>query len=460
MGRTRPGKGRALLRRVAVLLFSVAFACLGRIAVAAEEEETEKVEPADMQARVKVVKPRPGELPIQLHTLGTVAARQQIPAAICCIVTGIVRTVEVRDGQEVTSGTLLVRLDDRSFRQALAKTEGASRAARSDLQMALDGGLDAKQADADLAAAQAAITAKQAQREAERQAALFKDQMASEKAATEARQTADAAERAAKATAEKARIYRESGRALELARLRATVEQAEADVRSANLNLDATLMLAPGDGRVSHLSAVVGRSVAVGDMMAQVVGRSMLVVRAGLVPASAGNVRIGAPVQVAFQRVATEHEDSATTEAAGPDAHAANPTTATVAREMVTTGTVRSIGGGVEPDTGLVPIEVTLNPAASPAPRIGETAFVHITTRTSARGLLVPVSALVINEDTATIVVVDDKQIAHVTPVHLYARSAEEAVIAADGVTSGSLVVVEGNFNLPDGAHVVVEPSK
>jgi multidrug efflux pump subunit AcrA (membrane-fusion protein) len=188
MGRARSAEGQALFRLISAVLLFFAFVCFNRKAVPAEEEEVGKVEPAEMQAHVKIATPRPGELPVQLHTLGTVAARQQQPAAIAAIVAGPILKVEVQDGQEITSGTVLIRLDDRPFRQALAKTEGALRAARSDLQMALDGGLDAKQADADLAAAQADIAAKQARREAERQAALFKDQMASEKATLQGKQ--------------------------------------------------------------------------------------------------------------------------------------------------------------------------------------------------------------------------------------------------------------------------------
>jgi len=85
---------------------------------------------------------------------------------------------------------------------------------------------------------------------------------------------------------------------------------------------------------------------------------------------------------------------------------------------------------------------------------------VDITTRMSARGLLVPVSALSTKQDTVSLFTVDDKQLAHLTSVRLLARTATTAVVSGEGLTSGSLVVVEGNYNLPDGAHVVVEPSK
>jgi len=55
---------------------------------------------------------------------------------------------------------------------------------------------------------------------------------------------------------------------------------------------------------------------------------------------------------------------------------------------------------------------------------------------------------------------VDDKQIAHAVPIKILARTAEQAAVSSDGLVAGTRVISDGNYNLPDGAHVIEEPSK
>ena len=295
-----PRTQRAVVIRWFALLFLIFSLMLifSRTSLGAEEAEEKEVSPAELQPRVKLAKPQAGELPIQLHAVGVVIARAQAPAVVAATIAGVIGNVLVLDGQTVTSGTIAVKLNDQYQREALAKAEAGLRAAKSDLRNAVEGGLAAKQADADLAAAQAEITAKVARREAERQASLFKEQLTSDKAATEARQTAESTERAAKAAAEKARYYRAAGRAMELARFQAAVEGAESDVRAAKLNLGVMVLRAPQSGRISDVTAMVGKTVDAGGVVARITSSGMLGVRVGLVPGEAGSVRIGAPVVV------------------------------------------------------------------------------------------------------------------------------------------------------------------
>ena len=55
------------------------------------------------------------------------------------------------------------------------------------------------------------------------------------------------------------------------------------------------------------------------------------------------------------------------------------------------------------------------------------------------------------------VVTVDAASVAHVVPVDLLARGAESVLVKGKGLSAGAQVAVEGNYNLPDGAHVVVE---
>jgi len=263
-----------------------------------EEEAAPAVAPTEMQAKVKVETIQSGELPVEIHAIGTVVPRRQTPTSVVSWIGGIVSSVEVRDGQMVNSGTVLLRLDARAVKNALAKADAGLRAAEAELQKALNGGLDAAQADLDVAASQAAVTARQARQESDRQAALLAENLTSEKAATIARQTSEEAERVAKATSDKARYYRTSGRAAELARLQAAAEQARADARAAQLDMDGAVICASQRGRVVRLDANVGRMVAAGTVVAQVIGDTASAVLVHLAPVEADAVRVGAPVSV------------------------------------------------------------------------------------------------------------------------------------------------------------------
>jgi len=394
-----------------------------------EEEAAPAVAPAETQAKVKIEVIHSGELPVQLHAVGTVVARRQTPASVVSWIGGIVTGVEVRDGQMLNSGAVILRLDPRVVKNALAKAQAGLRAVEADLQKAVGGGLDATQADLDLAGAQGDIAARQARQESDRQAALLAENLTSEKAATIARQAKEETERAAKAASDKARYYRTSGRAAELARLQAAVEQVKAEVRAAELDMQSAVIRAPQRGRVVRLDAHAGRMITPGTVVAQVIGDTASAVLVHVSPADAGAVRIGALVSVR------------------------SITTQTLSGKVV------SVGVELDPDTGLVPVEAYLNPNRL-LPRIGEAVYVDIMTKAPARGLVAPVSALSVKEDVASVFLVDANHIAHETPVRVLVRTADKAVIAGKGLADGVRVIVDGNYNLPDGARVVEEPAR
>jgi multidrug efflux pump subunit AcrA (membrane-fusion protein) len=121
---------------------------------------------------------------------------------------------------------------------------------------------------------------------------------------------------------------------------------------------------------------------------------------------------------------------------------------------------VVSIGAELDGETGLVPVEAQLNPNQSGPARIGETVFAEITTQSNVKGIVVPISSIVVEDDKASLFTVDAKQIAHAVPIQILARTASRAVVSAKGLVAGAKVIADGNYNLPDGAHVVEEPSR
>ncbi len=413
-------------RRAAIVVASLLLVAAVRADDDDEEEPGSALPPSETRARVRIEEAHAGEMPVRLHAIGTVAPLPQEEASLVSLAGGVVAKVLVPDGQRVDADTPIVLLDDRPMKEASAKSDAALRTVQGELARAREFGLDAQQAELDLAASQSGLAATQARREADRQQGLLADQLASEKAATEAAQAADAAERAARVASDKARWFREKGRASELARIEAAVDAAKADAQTAGRLLAAATITARRAGRVSGLSVSVGQMIEPGCVVATVVGDSGLAVRLGLAPRDADEVLVGAKASLSGSE---------------------------------RTGCVCSIGGGVDPDTGLVPVTIALDPAAT-GPRIGEAVFVDVDVSAPAKGILVPVSALLPAEGGSRVYVVDGGDLAHATDVIVLARDVATAVVEGEGISEGTRVIVDGHYNLPDGARVVPEPKR
>ena len=78
-----------------------------------QEEETEEVSPADMDVQVKTIEITTGEMPVLIKAVGIIAPAMQSPALVVPLSAGIVSKVEVREGQTVEAGAVIVRVDAR-----------------------------------------------------------------------------------------------------------------------------------------------------------------------------------------------------------------------------------------------------------------------------------------------------------------------------------------------------------
>lgn len=378
-----------------------------------------------MSVQVKVTHAAKGEMPVAFKALGEFGIRLQTPAKVVSRISGIVTIVEVVEGQDVTAGDVLVRLDDRPKKNALARARAGLTSAESELTKADQGGLEMQQSDLHLAAKQAEVAAQQAREEVTRQATLLASHLTSQKEAILAQKQMEETAREANSATAKANLFRSIGREMERALLVAAVGKASAEVADAEIELEATVIRATQTGRLAGFNTGMGATVTAGAEIAQVVGCETTNIRLWAAPSEVREVSPGAKV---------------TAKRSGQD----NPFT----------GIVASIGGGLDPATGLVQLEAVLEGEISPPPRLGEVVLADVTTHEEVTGVLVPDSALVLEDDRALIYTVDGDSIAHAVPVKVLARNAASAIVAADGLAEGALVITDGNFNLPDGARV------
>lgn len=190
-------------------------------------------------------------------------------------VSGFIATVAVTDNQQVHAGDLLIKLDDRDYRAALAKASAsvaaeqarlANLAATRLLQQAM------------IAEAQAGIAAAEAERERARlDQARYQELAARENASAQTFERADSELKQATAAGDKARAALLAAQRqldvidTEKQQAEAALAAAKADRDLAALNLSYTEIRAPIDGAVGNRSARLGAFASVGAQLISIV---------------------------------------------------------------------------------------------------------------------------------------------------------------------------------------------
>ncbi len=215
-------------------------------------------------------------------------------------VSGFINQVAVTDNQVVHAGDLLIRLDDRDYRAALARAEAMVAGQRATLA-----NLDATRRlqQSLIAQAQAGIAAADAETvRARDDQARFQTLARTAAASLQSFQAADADYKKALAGAEKARATLDAAqRQLDVIdtqkqQTQAALEAALADRDTAGLNLSYTELRAPFDGTIGNRSARTGAFAGVGSQLLAVVPARGLWVDANFKENQLAHMRPGEPV--------------------------------------------------------------------------------------------------------------------------------------------------------------------
>jgi len=190
-------------------------------------------------------------------------------------VAGFIEQVAVTDNQRVDAGDLLIKLDDRDYRATLAKAEAAAEAQRATLanleathrlQLAV-----IEQARAGIAAAEAEV------QRAHDDEVRFRDLSAHSAASVQVFQKAEADYKEALAQNQKSRAAADAAeRQLEVIdtqkrQTEAALNEANASVDLAKLNLSYTQLRAPIAGVVGNRSARMGAYASIGAQLVSIV---------------------------------------------------------------------------------------------------------------------------------------------------------------------------------------------
>jgi len=217
-------------------------------------------------------------------------------------VSGYVTSVHVQDYQVVKQGQLLATVDDRIYRQQLDQALANLHSAEASLANSANTQASAQgtvaQRRASIASAEAALV--QAQANATRARKLFEGgwvaqaqidtTQASLRAAQAAVAEADALQGVAQTGVSSAVVSRGA--------LEAAVENARAQVRLAQINLDNTRIVAPADGRLGEVAVRLGQSVVAGSTQLTSLVPNLIWVNANMKETQLRNIRIGQPVEM------------------------------------------------------------------------------------------------------------------------------------------------------------------
>jgi membrane fusion protein (multidrug efflux system) len=218
-------------------------------------------------------------------------------------VAGFITELAVADNQAVRQGDLLLRLDDRDYRAALAKTAAAMAGQRATLAY-LDA--TARLQQAVIAQGQAGIDAADAEIARSRDdQSRYRQLSASAAASVQLFQKADADYRQALAAGARARAVLDAAQrqteviATQKQQAEAALAGAIAERDTAQLNLEATELRAPIDGVVGDRSAHVGAYAVVGAQLLAIVPARGLWVDANFKESQIAAMQPGQPVSVA-----------------------------------------------------------------------------------------------------------------------------------------------------------------
>jgi len=213
----------------------------------------------------------------------------------------------------------------------------------------------------------------------------------------------------------------------------ARVAQAQQHLATLDAQLSYATIRAPITGIVTDQFQYQGEFAAAGGKLLNIADISQVIVKAPFSDSIAADLKVGEPASVL--------------------------PTDTSGGQM--TGQISLVSRASDPTNRTVEVWVTLANGAGQL-RANGAAQVTVSTQTKTDAIVVPASAVTLeatNANEGTVMVVDASSVAHETKVTIGIRTPDRIEITK-GLQGGEIVVIEGNYALPDGTKVVSEEKK
>ena len=231
-------------------------------------------------------------------------------------ISGYVIEVRVKDNQKVKKGDTLVILDNRTEQIQMEQAQAALKASQSNLGVAkatttvARANISTSQANMSTAQAQieaAKVTLRRAQQDFDRYANLYKENSVTQQQYEQAEAAKQSAERQLQVLADQknaadrqttAATSQSNATNQQVSVAAATIQQRQADLDNAKLNLSYTVITASEDGMISKVNVQIGQLLQMGQMLFNIVMDTNPWVVANFKETQLTKMRIGQKVTV------------------------------------------------------------------------------------------------------------------------------------------------------------------
>lgn len=370
---------------------------------AGDDDTDRDADRVEMRARVDVIVAEPTDFILLAEATGHLAPWRR--ADISAEASGLVEERLVEEGSQVSTGDVLLRLDDRD--EQIALEEARSRVLEAQIQYA-----DIRIGSANASGPDSARIA-EAERTFQRAQAAHEDGSITLEELQVARREYDAT------------VLRSGARRPEVEAVRSGLEQAEQAVERAELQLSRKTVRAPFGGRIADLDVEIGQRIGAGTMVMRLLDDSRMKVTVDVLEADLVGLTVNGAARVRIPAMA----------------------------DTTVSGRIFSINPAVDPQTGTGRVTVELsNPRGDLLS--GLFAYVRLESGRLPNRIVVPADAVLVRQGRDLVFLVQDGR-AQWTYVTIGRRSGDLIEIM-EHVASGDSIAVSGHHALSHDARVEV----
>ena len=388
-------------------------------------------EAANVEVSVQVARAERGTIAREVTAVATLAAQRE--ATISPKVSAQITQMPLLTNRRVRAGDVLAQLESRDLAAQRAESAAAVTEMETTAHSTANGAVPITNAQDAKAVRDARANLDAQEKTYERRKVLFeqggiskKDLEASALAVTQAQDDLRASEAAASA-------HHGVTNPSDIRVAQSKAQQARDRLKNLDAQLGYTVIRAPFDGVITGQFQYQGDLATSGGKLLTIADATNLIAKAQVAEEVASTLKPGDAVRVVPQDQSGHSFD----------------------------GTVSLVGRGADPQSRSVEVWARVpNPSGSLRPN--GIATMLIAAQAVANAVIVPAPAVTLdatNANGGTVMVVDDKSIAHEVHVTIGVRTADRMQILS-GLQGGETVVTEGNYGLPDGTKVTFASDK
>jgi multidrug efflux pump subunit AcrA (membrane-fusion protein) len=411
------------------LIISVSFVLLALaiIWISAGRKKTEEEETEAAVVSVRVARAERGAISSEVSALGTIFPREA--ATVSSKINAQIKQMPLIRNKPVRAGDVIVTLESRDIQAQRAEAADALEEARANARLTSGGTIPEATAQDQKAVRDAQANVANAQATFERRRVLYekggiskKDIEASQLALTMAENELRAAETAA-------RLHQATTNPSNRELAASRVKQAQDRLSALDTQLSYATIRAPFSGVITEQFQYEAEYASAGGKLFTIADMSEVIVKAPFPDTVAAQIKVGDKATVLPQELSGE--------------------------ELI--GAVSLVSRASDPQSRAVEVWVNLKNEGGRL-RAESAAKVVVATITESDAVIVPSSAVTLDAtDTyeGKVMIVDHESVAHKTTVTVGIHT-NDSVQITSGLNGGEMVVIEGNYALPDDSKVEV----